>query len=34
MAERLGLAVIPGIGWRASEIQAIAREAEEEAFRR
>jgi len=32
MAERLGLAVIPGIGWRASEIQAIAREAEEEGF--
>jgi 5,10-methylenetetrahydromethanopterin reductase len=32
MAERLGLAVIPGIGWRASEIQAIAREAEEAGF--
>ena len=32
MAERLGLAVIPGIGWRASEIQTIAREAEEAGF--
>src|SRR5438046_2215802 len=32
MAERLGLAVIPGIGWRAHEIQAIAREAEEAGF--
>ena len=32
MAERLGLAVIPGIGWRASEIQAVAREAEEAGF--
>ena len=32
MAERLGLAVIPGTGWRASEIQAIAREAEEAGF--
>jgi alkanesulfonate monooxygenase SsuD/methylene tetrahydromethanopterin reductase-like flavin-dependent oxidoreductase (luciferase family) len=32
MAERLGLAVIPGIGWRATEIQAIAREAEEAGF--
>src|SRR5713101_9203998 len=32
MAERLGLAVIPGIGWRASEIQAIAREAEDAGF--
>ena len=32
MAERLGLAVIPGVGWRASEIQAIAREAEEAGF--
>src|SRR5919108_4784748 len=29
MAERLGLAVIPGTGWRATDIQAIAREAEE-----
>src|SRR2546428_4816734 len=32
MAERLGLAVIPGIGWRAHEVQAIAREAEEAGF--
>ena len=32
MAERLGLAVITGIGWRASEIQTIAREAEEAGF--
>jgi alkanesulfonate monooxygenase SsuD/methylene tetrahydromethanopterin reductase-like flavin-dependent oxidoreductase (luciferase family) len=32
MAERLGLGVIPGIGWRASEIQSIAREAEEAGF--
>src|SRR5438046_6617493 len=32
MAERLGLAVIPGIGWRASEIQTIAREAEDAGF--
>ena len=32
MAERLGLAIIPGVGWRASEIQAIARETEEAGF--
>src|SRR5215510_13482854 len=32
MANRLGLAVIPGTGWRASEIQAVAREAEEAGF--
>src|SRR5213080_743734 len=32
MAERLGLAVIPGVRWHASEIQAIAREAEEAGF--
>src|SRR5213596_4333480 len=32
MAERLGLAVIPGVGWRAQEIQTIAREAEEAGF--
>jgi len=32
MAERLGLAVIPGISWRATEIQAIALEAEEAGF--
>ena len=29
MAERLALAVIPGIGWSANEVQTIAREAEE-----
>jgi alkanesulfonate monooxygenase SsuD/methylene tetrahydromethanopterin reductase-like flavin-dependent oxidoreductase (luciferase family) len=32
MAERLGLGVLPGVGWRASEIQTIAREAEEAGF--
>ena len=32
MAERLGLAVIPGVGWSAREIKAIAREAEEAGF--
>jgi 5,10-methylenetetrahydromethanopterin reductase len=32
MAERLGLAVIPGVGWSAGEIQAIAHEAEEAGF--
>src|SRR2546426_11577907 len=32
MAERLGLAVIPGVGWRANEIQSIAREAEDAGF--
>ncbi|HEV8306897.1 MAG TPA: LLM class flavin-dependent oxidoreductase [Methylomirabilota bacterium] len=32
MAERLGLGVIPGVGWKAREIQAIAREAEEAGF--
>jgi len=32
MAERLGLAVIPGVGWRANEIQAIACEAEDAGF--
>jgi 5,10-methylenetetrahydromethanopterin reductase len=32
MAERLGLAVIPGVGWRANEIQTIAREAEDAGF--
>jgi probable F420-dependent oxidoreductase len=30
--ERLALAVIPGVGWRASEIQAIARETEAAGF--
>jgi probable F420-dependent oxidoreductase len=32
MAERLALAVIPGVGWRAAETQAIAREAEAAGF--
>src|SRR5215211_7213900 len=32
MAERLALAVIPGAGWRADEIRAVAREAEEAGF--
>jgi 5,10-methylenetetrahydromethanopterin reductase len=32
MAERLGLAVIPGAGWSAQDIQAIAREAEDAGF--
>jgi len=32
MAERLGLAIIPGTGWRAREIQTIAREAEDAGF--
>ncbi|MBV8120299.1 MAG: LLM class flavin-dependent oxidoreductase, partial [Alphaproteobacteria bacterium] len=32
MAERLGLGLIPGAGWRASEIRAIAREAEDAGF--
>jgi alkanesulfonate monooxygenase SsuD/methylene tetrahydromethanopterin reductase-like flavin-dependent oxidoreductase (luciferase family) len=32
MAERLGLAIIPGTGWSASEIQAVAREAEDAGF--
>jgi alkanesulfonate monooxygenase SsuD/methylene tetrahydromethanopterin reductase-like flavin-dependent oxidoreductase (luciferase family) len=32
MAERLGLAIIPGAGWRASDITAIAREAEDAGF--
>lgn len=32
MAERLALAVIPGVGWSAAEIQAVAREAEEAGF--
>src|SRR5262245_11016447 len=29
MADRLGLAVIPGAGWSASDVQTIAREAED-----
>lgn len=32
MTERLGLAVIPGVGWRADEIEAVARETEEAGF--
>src|SRR5215208_7855264 len=32
MAERLALAVIPGVGWSAAEIQAIAQEAEAAGF--
>jgi alkanesulfonate monooxygenase SsuD/methylene tetrahydromethanopterin reductase-like flavin-dependent oxidoreductase (luciferase family) len=32
MAERLGLGIIPGAGWRATEIRAVAREAEEAGF--
>ena len=32
MADRLGLAVIPGMGWSAREIQAVAREAEDAGF--
>ena len=32
MAERLGLAVIPGAGWSAQDIQTIAREAEDAGF--
>lgn len=32
MAGRLGLGIIPGTGWRASEIRTVAREAEEAGF--
>jgi hypothetical protein len=32
MAERLGLGIIPGAGWRAAEVRAVAREAEEAGF--
>src|SRR5215468_4767674 len=32
MKERLGLGVIPGTGWSADEIQAVAREAEDAGF--
>ena len=32
MAERLGLGVIPGVGWSAREVQTIARQAEEARF--
>ena len=32
MAQRLGLGLIPGTGWRAGEIQDIARSAEDAGF--
>jgi alkanesulfonate monooxygenase SsuD/methylene tetrahydromethanopterin reductase-like flavin-dependent oxidoreductase (luciferase family) len=32
MAERLGLGIIPGVGWRASEIRTVASEAESAGF--
>jgi alkanesulfonate monooxygenase SsuD/methylene tetrahydromethanopterin reductase-like flavin-dependent oxidoreductase (luciferase family) len=32
MAERLALGVIPGVGWKTRETQAVAREAEEAGF--
>ena len=32
MADRLGLAIIPGTGWPAREIQSVAREAEDAGF--
>jgi alkanesulfonate monooxygenase SsuD/methylene tetrahydromethanopterin reductase-like flavin-dependent oxidoreductase (luciferase family) len=32
MADRLGLGIIPGVGWRAKDIQTIAREAEDAGF--
>ena len=32
MAERLGLGVIPGVGWSAREVQTIARQAEDAGF--
>jgi alkanesulfonate monooxygenase SsuD/methylene tetrahydromethanopterin reductase-like flavin-dependent oxidoreductase (luciferase family) len=32
MAERLGLGLIPGAGWRAAEIRAVARETEDAGF--
>jgi alkanesulfonate monooxygenase SsuD/methylene tetrahydromethanopterin reductase-like flavin-dependent oxidoreductase (luciferase family) len=32
MAERLGLGVLPGVGWSAREVQTIARQAEEAGF--
>jgi alkanesulfonate monooxygenase SsuD/methylene tetrahydromethanopterin reductase-like flavin-dependent oxidoreductase (luciferase family) len=32
MAERLGLGVIPGVGWSAREVQTIARQAEGAGF--
>ena len=32
MTDRLGLGIIPGVGWCASEIRTIARAAEEAGF--
>jgi 5,10-methylenetetrahydromethanopterin reductase len=32
MAERLALGIIPGVGWRAREIETVAREAEDAGF--
>lgn len=32
MAERLALGIVPGVGWRASEIETVAREAEDAGF--
>jgi alkanesulfonate monooxygenase SsuD/methylene tetrahydromethanopterin reductase-like flavin-dependent oxidoreductase (luciferase family) len=32
MTERLGIGIIPGVGWRAAEIRTVAREAEEASF--
>jgi alkanesulfonate monooxygenase SsuD/methylene tetrahydromethanopterin reductase-like flavin-dependent oxidoreductase (luciferase family) len=32
MADRLALAIIPGVGWRADEIRTVAREAEDAGF--
>ena len=32
MADRLGVGVIPGVGWSATEVQAVAREAEDAGF--
>src|ERR1041385_8318267 len=32
MSERIALGLIPGVGWRAREIQAVAREAEDAGF--
>jgi alkanesulfonate monooxygenase SsuD/methylene tetrahydromethanopterin reductase-like flavin-dependent oxidoreductase (luciferase family) len=32
MTDRLGLGIIPGVGWRASEIRTIAGAAEEAGF--
>lgn len=32
MADRMALGVIPGVGWRASEIRSVAQEAESAGF--